>query len=251
MNNQHQNSIWIGFDPREASAFAVAKESIRRHLNLPIPVYGLVLQRLRDAGLYWRPTERRTNPDTGAEQIWDVISDAPCATEFSISRFLVPHLARDGWALFMDCDMLVRKDLRHLFALADPRYAVMCVKHEFRPTANVKMDGQTQTRYARKNWSSVVLFNCEHPANKLLTVNMVNEVPGRDLHAFCWLEDDDLIGSLPVEWNWLAGVSDENVVPAIVHHTDGIPTMRGYEDAPYAGEWRQRLYDWAQGRPMI
>lgn len=231
-------SIWIGYDPREAAAYAVARASIRRHATIPVPIHGLVLNDLREKGLYTRPHERR------GCQLWDVISDAPCATEFSNSRFLVPHLAGSGWALFMDCDMLVRGNIRELFDLCDPEKAVMVVKHNHQPPEGVKMDGQMQTRYARKNWSSVIAFNCDHPANKALTLEMVNELPGRDLHRFCWLEDD-LIGELPVEWNWLAGHSDPAVDPKIVHHTEGSPCLPGYEDAPFADEWRAELARWA------
>lgn len=231
-------SVWIGFDPREAAAFAVARNSLRRHSTIPVPIHGLVLSDLREEGLYTRPHEQR------GCQLWDVISDAPCATEFSNSRFLVPHLARTGWALFMDCDMLVRGNIRELFDACDPEKAVMVVKHNHQPAEGLKMDNQVQTRYNRKNWSSVVAFNCDHPANKALTLEMVNTLPGRDLHRFCWLEDD-LIGELPVEWNWLAGHSDPTVDPKIVHHTDGIPSMPGYENAPYADEWREELARWA------
>lgn len=231
-------SVWIGYDPREAAAFAVARSSIKRHATIPVPVHGLVLNDLREKGLYTRPHERR------GCQLWDVISDAPCAMEFSNSRFLVPHLAGSGWALFMDCDMLVRGNIRELFDLCDPEKAVMVVKHNHQPPEGVKMDGQMQTRYARKNWSSVIAFNCDHPANKALTLEMVNELPGRDLHRFCWLEDD-LIGELPVEWNWLAGHSDPAVDPKIVHHTEGSPCLPGYEDAPFADEWRAELARWA------
>ena len=231
-------SIWIGYDPREAAAFAVARASIRRHATIPIPIHGLVLDDLRAKGLYTRPHEQR------GCQLWDVISDAPCATEFSNSRFLVPHLAGSGWAVFMDCDMLVRANIRELFDLCDPAKAVMVVKHNHQPPEGVKMDGQMQTRYARKNWSSVIAFNASHPANQALTVEMINSLPGRDLHRFCWLEDD-LIGDLPVEWNWLAGHSDQSINPKIVHHTEGSPCLPGYEDAPYADEWRAELARWA------
>lgn len=231
-------SIWIGYDPREAAAFAVARASIKRHATIPVPIHGLVLDDLRAKGLYTRPHERR------GCQLWDVISDAPCATEFSNSRFLVPHLAGSGWALFMDCDMLVRGNIRELFDLCDPEKAVMVVKHNHQPPEGVKMDGQMQTRYARKNWSSVIAFNCDHPANKAMTLEMVNVLPGRDLHRFCWLPDD-LIGALPVEWNWLAGHSDPAVDPKIVHHTEGSPCLPGYEDAPFADEWRAELARWA------
>lgn len=238
-----KRSIWVGFDPREVAAFAVCKQSIRRHLSEHIPIYGLVLDNLKERGLYRRPTERRLNSE-GRWQIWDEISGAPCATEFSISRFLVPHLAKSGWALFMDCDMLARADLVDLFDLADDSKAVMCVKHNHNPASTVKMDGQAQTRYARKNWSSVCLFNCDHPANKSLTVDLVNTAPGRDLHAFTWLADCD-IGELPPEWNWLAGHSATDIDPKIVHHTDGSPCMAGYESVPFADEWRAELNRWA------
>lgn len=231
-------SIWIGFDPREAAAYAVAKHSIGKRLTQPIPVHGIVLDRLREQGLYNRPTERRDG------RLWDVISEAPMATEFAVSRFLTPILAKKGWALFADCDVLARKSLVRLFDLANPKYAVMCVKHRHEPQEGVKMDGQAQTRYARKNWSSVALFNADHPSNKRLTVEMVNTLPGRDLHAFCWLKDEE-IGELPAEWNYLVGHTQINEEPALVHFTDGVPFMPGYEDVPYADEWRTALHQWA------
>lgn len=238
-----KQSIWIGFDPREADAFAVCRHSINRHLIAPIPVRGVVLTDLRTGGLYTRPTERR------AGKLIDVLSkredyDGAIATEFACSRFLVPRLAKSGWALFMDCDMLVRCDLQKLFALADPSKAVMVVKHDHQPRETVKMDGQAQTRYARKNWSSVILWNVDHPAHAALTTELVNSVPGRDLHRFCWLDDAE-IGELEPKWNFLVGHSDPEINPSIVHFTDGIPTMPGYEDCAYADEWRAELERWA------
>lgn len=231
-------SIWIGFDAREAAAYAVARYSIRRRLIMPIPIRGLVLSDLRERGLYTRPTSIRDG------RLWDDISEAPMATEFAVSRFLVPHLAGGGWALFMDCDMLVRANLDRLFRLCDPSKAVMVVKHVHEPPEGVKMDGQAQTRYARKNWSSVCVFNASHPANRALTPDYVNSVPGRDLHRFAWL-DDDLIGELDPEWNWLVGHSDPSVEPSIVHFTEGYPLMKGYEDCAFADEWRDELASWA------
>lgn len=233
-----KQSIFIGWDPREADAFAVARASIRRRCNLPIPIRGVVLDDLKAQGLYWRPTSRRDG------NLWDDISGAPMATEFAISRFLVPHLAGSGWALFMDSDMLVRADISRLFEIADPKKAVMVVKHQYDPPEGVKMDGQAQTRYARKNWSSVMLFNVDHSANKGLTVDLVNTVPGRDLHRFCWLKDEE-IGELDPSWNWLAGHSDPSIDPKIVHFTLGTPAMAGWEDQPYADEWRAELLRWA------
>jgi hypothetical protein len=236
-----KDSVWIGFDAREAAAFAVARASLRRHRLRPVPVTGIILDEMRERGLYSRPTSRRDG------RLWDDISEAPMSTEFAISRFLTPHLAGEGFALFMDCDMLVRDSLTPLFELgrAHPEFAVMCVQHNFAPPEGIKMDGQLQTVYARKNWSSVMLFNCGHPSNARLTVELINTVPGRDLHRFCWLEDHE-IGALPAEWNYLVGHTGIDCAPKIVHFTDGIPSMPGYENAEYADEWRAHMRAWAR-----
>lgn len=188
--------------------------------------------------MYTRPVSRY---ESG--QLKDVISDAPMSTEFACSRFLTPLLTPGGWALFMDSDILARSSVQPVFDQADPRYAVMVVKHQHEPDHMVKMDGQFQTKYARKNWSSVMLFNCEHPANKRLTLEMVNSVRGRDLHRFCWLEDHE-IGELDVKWNYLVGIS-ECPDPVLVHFTNGLPTLRGYENCEYADEWWDAQDEWA------
>jgi hypothetical protein len=232
-------SVWVGFDPRETDAFAVARHSALRNTFKPLQVKGVVLINLRTGGLYNRPTSRQGG------RLWDDISNAPMATEFACSRFLVPHLAKTGWALFMDSDMLVRDDLFNLFSLADDSKAVMVVKHNHQPPdGSIKMDGQLQTLYARKNWSSVMLFNCDHPSNKKLTVQLINSVPGRDLHRFCWLKDEE-IGELPPEWNYLVGHTEGVNDAKIVHFTDGTPSMTGYENCEYADEWRTELTMWA------
>ncbi len=229
--------IFLGFDPREYSAFAVAKESIRR-FDRTIPINGVVLSDLRSCGLYKRPTRRRLG------KLWDEISGAHMSTEFAISRFLVPELVeRDngiGWALFMDCDVLVRSNLQELRRLLDDDKALMCVKHDHRPASNVKMDDQVQTSYPRKNWSSVMAFNCDHPSNRKLTVDLVNSLPGRDLHRFCWLKENE-IGELPAEWNYLVGHTEGVDDPKIVHFTDGGPWLENFQSVPYADEWRDHL----------
>ena len=246
-----RESIWIGFDPREAAAFAVAANSARRNLGRHIPINGLVLAKLQSDGLYRRPTSTFIDSD-GHPRLIDELSkrddyDGAMSTQFALSRFLVPHLAGSGWALFMDCDVLVRGDIVSLFGMRDDTKAVMCVQHDYAPIATTKMDGQLQTRYSRKNWSSVMLFNVDHPSNRKLTLEMFNSVPGRDLHRFCWLDDSE-IGRLPVTWNWLAGESEKVESPSLVHHTLGSPCMTGYEDAPFAGEWRHELNLWAARR---
>lgn len=229
-----QQSIYIGFDPREVDACKVAGHSLHRHLSRHIPVHSLVLGELIAKGLYKRPIELRQG------RMWDTLSDAPMSTEHANSRFLVPHLAKSGWALFMDGDMLVRKDISEVFEGLDNSKAIYCVHHYHIPLNNTKMDNQIQTLYRRKNWSSFMIFNCEHPANKSLTLDVINTFPGRDLHRFCWLDDSE-IGELHPRWNWLVGHSDSTIVPAVVHFTEGVPNMPGYEDVAYADEWRKEL----------
>ncbi|MDP3495664.1 MAG: hypothetical protein Q8R82_21365 [Hyphomonadaceae bacterium] len=234
--------IFIGWDPREAAAYAVARSSLQRHLSQPIPVRGLVLETLVNAGLYSRPLVMRRIGDRTV--MWDVLSGAPMATEHANARFLVPLLARSGWALFMDGDMLVRGDLAPLFDSLDPAKTLYCVQHRHEPDVGMKMDGQVQTRYARKNWSSFMVINCDHPANVALTLELINTAPGRDLHRLCWLDDAD-IGELGAEWNFLVGHSDPAIEPKVVHFTDGVPDMPGYESVAYADEWRAERRRWA------
>jgi|SRR5262245_44432233 len=234
--NSPPMSIWIGYDPRptQVAAFAIARYSISR-FNRYIPIQGLILDELRKAGLYYRPEK------SIGDQKWDMISDAPVSTEFSISRFLVPILAKQGWALFCDPDVLFRANVTRLFDLGQREKAVMCVHHNYEQVEGLKMDGKIQTAYPRKNWSSVMLFNCDHPSNRRLTVEMINTVPGRDLHRFCWLEDHE-IGELPPEWNYCPGLSKLNgKSPSVVHFTSGLPNVPGYEDQEYADEWQECL----------
>lgn len=233
-------SIYVGFEPRAMDAFEVTRRSCERHLSSrAIRVNGLVLADLRARGLYHRPMEYRNV--NGKLVMWDTISEAAQSTEHANARFFVPHLAKTGWALFCDGDMLYRDNVARLAETLDTSYAVYCVKHNHNPEVNIKMDGQVQAKYSRKNWSSFMFFNCEHPSNKKLTLDMLNSVPGRDLHRFCWLKDDE-IGSIDPAWNWLVGYSDKNIEPKNVHFTDGFPSMLGYENVPYADEWWKELY---------
>lgn len=229
--------VFIGYDPREYSAFAVAKESIRQ-FDRHILINGVVLSDLQEQQLYTRPTTRRLG------KLWDEISGHHMATEFANSRFLVPEICRRqewlGWALFTDCDVLFRKNPQELRALLDDDKAVMCVKHDHRPMGNVKMDGQVQSTYQRKNWSSVMAFNLGHPSNRKLDLEYVNTKPGLALHGMMWLDDDE-IGELPPEWNYLVGHTEGVTDPKIVHFTDGGPWFEHLQNVPYAAEWRENL----------
>ncbi len=230
--------VFIGWDVRECAAWNVAQFSLCAHASQRPDVYRLALPALVKQGLYTRPTQYLENGG-----YWDDISDAGMSTGHAIARFLVPYLCGyDGWALFTDGDTLWRDDVVKLFALADPQYAVQVVKHHYDPPDTVKMDGQTQTRYERKQWSSVCLWNCGHPANRAVSVHLVNTVPGRDLHRFCWL-DDSLIGSLDPRWNVLVGHSVCDDQAALVHMTEGTPDMPGYEHQRYSNEWRRAAKD--------
>ena len=143
------------------AAYQVCKHSILSK-QPDAEVIPLKQQELRDAGWYSRPVDKLAS------------------TEFTFTRFLVPVLTNyEGWAVFCDCDFLWQIDIKELFKKADDRYAVMVVKHDYQPSANTKMDGCVQHPYPRKNWSSMVLWNCAHPSNKQITAELVNKETGK------------------------------------------------------------------------
>lgn len=208
--------VFIGFDPRETVAWHVLTHSILARASQPVSLIPLALHQLK--GLMWR--------DTNPLQ----------STEFSFSRFLTPYLSGyEGWSLFMDCDMLVLDDIAKLWALRDDRYAVMCVQHDHRPRETTKFLGAPQTPYAKKNWSSVMLFN--NARCRALTPDYVNTASGLELHQFKWLGDDRLIGALPPVWNHLVGYSEPNPEAVNVHYTLGGPYFQEYRDCEHAQAW--------------
>ena len=222
------NKVFVGYDPREDIAYQVCKHSIARR-NKEVLVRPLVQKQLREAGWYTRP-------------IYPLSS-----TEFTFTRFLIPELCDyKGWALFMDCDMILLTDIQELFDQADEKYAVMCVHHDYTPREGFKMDGQKQSIYPRKNWSSVMLFNCGHPSNKQINSSVVNntEITGKYLHRFSWLQDSE-IGQLSHEWNWLTDwyKEPEDGKPKLLHYTEGGPWFENYRDCDYHKEWKIELAD--------
>lgn len=225
--------VYIGWDAREAVAADVCRYSMVRRSSTA--VYSQMLKRepLEYAGMF-----RRKSYKVGS-QPYDAQDHKPFSTDFSFARFLVPALQQyEGWALFVDCDFLFLEDPAALFAEADPTYAAMCVQHQHTPPAGVKMDGVAQTRYRRKNWSSLVLWNCGHPSNRKLTVERVNSESGAWLHGFNWLADDE-IGALDPAWNWLSGYSDASIKPKAVHYTEGGPWFENCRDVPMAAAWHE------------
>lgn len=228
--------LFIGHDSRQEEAFKTTMASALR-FNKCLDIRGIYLNVVVLAGLYNRPT----SVDSSGQH-FDIISNAPMATSFALTRFLLPWLLsnaerkRTKWVMFMDGDMLVRCDLDELDSLVDDKYAVMCVKHKVEHGTETKMDGKVQTDYPRKNWSSMMLWNLRHPAMERLTLDGVNTVNGKKLHQFWWL-NDDAIGELPAGWNHLVGLQPENKNAKIVHYTQGVPSMPGYGDCEHAAEW--------------
>lgn len=221
MITMNASSIYVGYDSREDIAYQVCKYSLQRRCSQPVNITPLIQSDLRARGLYDRSV------------------DPLASTEFTYTRFLTPYLAGfDGWALFCDCDFLWLADVAELFALADPKKALMCVHHDHRPDETTKMDGAKQTVYPRKNWSSLMLFNCGHPANHCLTPELVNRETGAFLHRMQWL-DDDLIGALPETWNWLEGWSTKPLTlhPNVVHFTRGGPWFANWQNVSYGDLW--------------
>ena len=222
--------VFVGYDPREDIAYQVCKHSILTK-QPEADVRPLVQKELRDAGWYKRPVDKLAS------------------TEFTFTRFLVPELANfKGWAVFMDCDMILTTDIKELFDQADDKYAVMCVQHDYTPKEGIKMDGQKQTIYPRKNWSSVVLFNCAHPSNARLTQDMVNdtELNGAYFHRFSWLKDEE-IGELDHTWNYLVGVYDDIEIPKLIHYTEGGPWFENYRNCEFSLRWKEELQDMMNG----
>jgi len=217
--------VFIGYDPREAVAFHVLCHAIHSRSSRPVSITPLMLSQLD--GLMWRDRHNLQS------------------TDFSFSRFLVPYLCGfEGWALFMDCDMLMLDDIVNLWDQCDDQYAVMCVKHDHVPEEETKFLGAAQTKYEKKNWSSVMLFNSAKC--QALTPEFVNTASGLELHRFQWLGDDDLIGEIPHRWNHLVDYDPEAPISEIsnLHFTIGGPYFDNYRDCGYAEQWfneRERL----------
>lgn len=208
--------VFIGFDSQEVVAYSVFSHSIVERSSLALSLCPLKLSTLR-ADFY-----REKDPLQ--------------STEFSFSRFLVPYLCQyQGWALFVDGDMLMRDDIAKLWALRDERYSVMLVKHNYEPEEKVKFLGHQQTRYAKKNWSSVMLFN--NAKCRSLSKDYVNTASGLELHQFKWLESEEQIGALPQSWNHLVGVYPYQEQASLVHFTQGGPYFSEYDQVDYAQEW--------------
>jgi lipopolysaccharide biosynthesis glycosyltransferase len=213
--------IFIGYDPREAIAFHVCSNSIIRHCSQPVSINPLALNILKDY--------KETHTDG--------------SNHFIYSRFLVPHLmGYSGHAIFMDGDMIVRGDIAELWALRDLGKDVQVVKHDYKTKMTTKYLGSKNEDYPRKNWSSVMIFNCNNYPTKKLTPEYIQKSTGAHLHRFMWTSDDR-VGALPAEWNWLPDEYGANPDAKLLHYTLGTPCFHEFATTPMADEWhRERMF---------
>jgi lipopolysaccharide biosynthesis glycosyltransferase len=207
--------IFIGYDNKIKIAYHVLTESILKNSSTPVAISPVYLGNLKN--IYTRK------------------QDSLASTEFSFSRFLVPYLMNySGWAIFMDSDMLMLSDITNLWNLRNENYAIQVCKHDYIPKTKNKFLGNNQTVYIKKNWSSLMLMNCSKC--KTLTPEYVNTKSGLELHQFKWL-DENLIGDIPFEWNWLIGEYPYKKDIYNIHFTDGGPYFKDYKNTEYANEW--------------
>ena len=213
-------NIFIGYDSKEKVAYNVLSHSIIQNSTKPVAITPIALNHLKDDFVRER--------------------NALSSTEFSFSRFMIPHLMNyQGWALFMDCDMLMFEDVSKLWRMRDDSKAIQVCKHNYTPKEDKKFLGQVQTKYEKKNWSSFMLMNCRKCTT--LTPDYVNKASGLELHQFKWLEGDHLIGDLPLEWNWLVGEYKHKDNVYNVHYTKGGPWFEDYAKCDYSQDWFRNL----------
>ena len=211
--------VVIGYDSKETIAYHVCSNSIVRQATQHVSIMPLALNLLDDY------TE--THTDT--------------SNEFVYSRFLVPHLMNyNGWAIFVDGDMIFQDNIANLWNLRDDSKAVMVVKHDYKTKRPIKYLNAKNEDYPRKNWSSVILWNCNHPAHKILSPEFIQQSTGQYLHRFGWLTDTD-IGELPIEWNWLADEYGVNNNAKLIHYTLGTPCFEEFADTPMGELWHEEL----------
>lgn len=207
--------IVVGFDQREAVAYHVFCQSVLERASRPVQFIPLAIDTLK----FYSETH-----NDGSNR-------------FIYSRFLTPYLCDfHGPAIFADGDMVCLHDMAELVDQFDPNQALQVVQHDYKTKAHIKYLGNKNQDYPRKNWSSVILWNCGHPANRVLTPEFIQQQPGSFLHRFAWL-DDTQIGALPAEWNWLATEYPDNPQAKLVHYTLGTPCFQDFRDAPMAEFW--------------
>ena len=223
--------VYVGYDSREDIAWQVCRHSMARHAGPDVTAHPLRQATLRELGLYTRPIDKNAS------------------TEFSLTRFLTPYLAaRDGFSMFIDCDVLFTADVSGILAGLDPTKAIHVVKHDYSPANMVKMDGKTQHIYPRKNWSSMIVFNGAHPDVRALTPDVVNQAEPAFLHRFSWVKDEAHIGEVNLTWNFLEGEYPAPAEPPkAIHFTNGGPWFEQWQNVAYGDLWRAERALYAAG----
>lgn len=222
---QNKISIVVGFDQVEAVAYHVFCQSVLEKSTRPIEFIPLAQKNL---------TFYQEKHADGSNQ-------------FIYSRFLTPFINNfSGWAIFADGDMVCNADISELWSLRDETKAVQVVKHDYKTKKTIKYLGNKNEDYPRKNWSSLVLWNCGHPANAILTPKFISSQSGAYLHRFSWLADEQ-IGELPIDWNWLAIEYPDNPNAKIIHYTLGTPCFKEYSNTSLASLWHENYQRANQG----
>jgi hypothetical protein len=207
--------VFVGYDPREAIAYHVCANSIIRNASAPVAIIPVALNLFTDY--------KETHGDN--------------SNHFVYTRFLVPYLMDfRGRAIFIDGDMVVRGDIIELYESLQTAHDVAVVKHDYKTRMPVKYMGAPNEDYPRKNWSSVIVWDCQSFPNRRLTPDFVQKQPGSFLHRFSWI-DDDRIQALPPEWNWLPDELGENTEAKLLHYTLGTPCFHEFADTTQAAEW--------------
>lgn len=218
MSENKKVKIYIGFDQREAVVYHTFVQSLIENASIPLDITPLAVRNLKG---YEEKHEDKSN-------------------DFVYSRFLTPFLNDfKGWAIFADGDMICQADIKELLDLRDDSKALQVVKHDYKTKAYQKYLGNINQDYPRKNWSSVILWNCAHPKHKILTPDFIANQPGKYLHRFSWLEDSE-IGELPKEWNWLATEYPNNEQANIIHYTLGTPCFKDYRNTEMSDIWLKK-----------
>ena len=219
-------NVFVGFDQKEAIAYHTFVQSIIETSTVPLSITPLAENNLNEY------SEKHTDG----------------TNKFTYSRFLVPYLMNfKGWAIFVDGDMVCLSDFKNLKQFFDSKLAVSVVKHDYKTKQKVKYFGQKNEDYPRKNWSSVIIWNCEHPKNKVLTPYFINNKEGSFLHRFQWLKDNE-IGELPKSWNWLAIEYEEINNVDLIHYTLGTPCFKEYSNKSFSKYWKKSYVSLLTGK---
>lgn len=214
-------NIYIGLDEPHLETFDVCKYSI--------------LEKNKKYNINIQPINYNTVKEYDREK------DQYESTQFAFARFFAPYLSGfKGISIFLDGDFLLLESIDKLLDLYNPKYALQCCQHDYIPKESVKMGGKKQAAWPRKNWSSLMIINNEHPKNKTLTPTTINNQSGAFLHRFKWLDDAE-IGSLPLQWNWLVNwyTEPDDGYPLAIHYTEGGPWLKEYEDCEYSDLWKK------------